>query len=82
MNPEIVEHQIKTTNVLRRERLDFMRDRFGHNDPPFNPQFGRITYLAHAKGFVMARRPGCRPFAISEARWRSFTFWDAKVHSR
>lgn len=53
-------------------------DRLGHNDPSGQPPtIGRITYLAHAKGYVMARRPGCTPFVISEKLWRSFPYWDS-----
>jgi hypothetical protein len=38
----------------------------------------RITYMAHGKGYVMARHPGAMPFAIPEALWRSFDYWTAK----
>ena len=56
------------------EQRAFVADRIGHNDSgPLarcNPQ--RLTYLAHGKGYVMVRHPGCIPFAISEKLWRSF----------
>lgn len=54
---------------------DFRRDRLGHNGKGDDPHLSRLTYLASAKGYVMARRPGCTPFAISEALWRSFPYW-------
>lgn len=54
---------------------DLQRDRFGHNNQGAVPHYSRITYLASAKGYVMARRPGCTPFAISEKLWRSFDYW-------
>lgn len=47
-------------------RRDFMRDR-DHN--------GRITYMAHAKGHVMTRRPGCIPFVLTEKEWWSLPMW-------
>lgn len=54
---------------------DMQRDRFGHNGVGAEPHYSRITYLASAKGYVMARRPGCTPWVISEALWRSFDYW-------
>lgn len=57
---------------------DLQRDRIGHNDTSAGrSRPSRITYLAHAKGYVMARHPGCSPFAISEALWSSFPYWTA-----
>lgn len=56
-------------------RRDFRRDRFGHNNKGPELCWSRITYLASAKGWVMARRPGATPFAIPEALWRSFAYW-------
>ncbi len=32
---------------------------------------GRVTYLAHGKGYVMIRRPGCIPFTLPEKEWRA-----------
>lgn len=61
------------------EDKDFRRDRYGHNGRTSQPAFGRITYLAHAKGYVMARRPHCTPFIISETLWRSFAFWNRET---
>jgi hypothetical protein len=62
VDPGIVEHQIKTTRTLINERKQFMADRIrnGH----------RVTYLAHAKNYVMVRHPGCIPFCVSEREWR------------
>lgn len=74
MKPELIEVQLKTANVLRRERLDFMRDRIGHNG---RGSPSRITYMTHAKGYVMARHPGCMPFVIPEKDWLSFPYIDA-----
>lgn len=54
---------------------DLQRDRFGHNGVGAVPHYSRVTYLAHAKGWVMARRPGCSPWAIPEKLWRSFDYW-------
>jgi hypothetical protein len=51
---------------------DFRRDRFGHNNVGAEPHLSRITYLASAKGYVMARRPGATPFVIPAALWSSF----------
>lgn len=52
----------------------FRADRVGHNDgsPVARANPRRLTYLAHGKGHVMVRHPGCSPFAISEKLWRSF----------
>lgn len=60
-------------SVAHDERQAFKADREGHNAE--GTFVSRITYLAHAKGYVMARRPGCRPFVITEALWRSFPLW-------
>ncbi len=30
---------------------------------------GRLRYMAHAKGYVMVRRPGCIPFVMDEKDW-------------
>ena len=32
---------------------------------------GRIVYMAHAKNYVMVRRPGCVPFVLTEKEWRT-----------
>lgn len=53
---------------------DFRHDRLG--------TAGRITYMAHGKGYVMARHPGAIPFAIPEALWRSFPYWTAEPQER
>lgn len=59
-----------------REQNNFTSDRLGHNNPTsIEPSLGRITYMTSAKGYVMARRPGCLPFVITEKLWRSFPLW-------
>jgi hypothetical protein len=55
--------------------LNLKADRWGHNGV-VNPCWGRITYIAHAKGYVMARRPRAVPFVITEKLWNSFPLWD------
>ncbi len=73
--------KLRTAAEIERERLDLKRDRYGHNDPiDQKPSFSRITYMCHAKGWVMARCPNCLPFVISERLWLSFDYWDD--HSR
>jgi hypothetical protein len=62
-------------NIAAMLDKDFRRDRFGHNNVGAEPHHGRIAYVAHGKGYVMARRPGCEPWVISEALWRSFPYW-------
>lgn len=65
---------IKTGREIEQERLEFKADRIGHNDggPIARSNPSRTTYMAHAKGWVMVRHPGCRPFLITEKLWRSF----------
>ena len=53
------------------DRKNFLADRWGHNGF-YEPTYSRVIYMAHAKGYVMARRPRCTPFVISEKLWRSF----------
>ena len=65
--------------ALQEER-DFKRDRYGHNHAHGKPSWSRITYLAHAKGYVMARRPACTPFVLSEKEWLEFPYFDPGVH--
>ena len=52
----------------------FKKDRVGTNGRP-GSRPSRITYLAHAKGYVMCRHPGCMPFVITEKEWLSFPLW-------
>lgn len=72
---------IKEALVPLKEKLEreaFQRDRYGHNNPypaPYKPHFSRIIYMCHAKGHVMARRPGCPPFVIPEKLWLSFDYY-------
>lgn len=70
---------IRTASEIESERKAFKADRYGHNNSlsAAEPPWGRITYLAHAKGYVMARRPGCTPFVLSEEMWKSFNLWAA-----
>ena len=56
------------------KRGDFMHDRIGTNGHPA-ARPSRVTYLAHGKGWVMVRHPGCIPFAITEDAWLSFPFY-------
>lgn len=62
-------------------RREFEADRWGHNNPRGQePTYGRIKYMTHAGGYVMARRPHCMPFVISEKLWRSFQIFDKAWH--
>jgi len=65
---------IRTAREIEDERLAFKADRVGHNDgnPVVRANPRRLTYLAHGKGYVMVRHPGCSPFAIPEKLWLSF----------
>lgn len=68
MDQRVVDAVMKPTRVLIRERLDFMRDRNGG---------GRLTYMAHAKAYVMVRHPHCVPFVMPEKDWRNLPYWDS-----
>lgn len=50
------------------------RPRHGHNHNG-GVFLSKITYMANAKGYVMARRPGCIPFVITEKQWLDFPLW-------
>ena len=63
------------TTGSKLKRGDFMHDRLGHNGRGPDPKSSRITYMAHAKGWVMVRHPGCIPFAITEKDWLSFPIY-------
>jgi hypothetical protein len=65
---------LKTASEIERERRAFKRDRIGHNG---RGTPSRITYVAHGRGYVMARHPGCMPFVISEKDWRNFPYFTA-----
>lgn len=65
----------------KRRCNDFTSNRWGHNGYGARPIKSRITYMAHAKGYVMARRPGCMPFVISEKLWLSFELYDKTRHT-
>lgn len=68
--------EIRTGSEIEGERLAFKAPRHGHNNPPGQePTWGRINYMAHADGYVMARRPRATPFVIPEALWLSFDPW-------
>jgi hypothetical protein len=75
--------QIRTASEIEAERKAFKADRVGHNgNIRARMQPRRITYLAHGKGWVMARHPGCSPFAIQEQLWRSFPLYERPPHSQ
>jgi hypothetical protein len=65
--------ELRTGREIEQDRLRFKADRIGHNGLG-SPS--RVTYLAHARGYVMARHPGCIPFAIPEKEWLSFPLWE------
>lgn len=72
---------LRTASEIETARKEFKADRYGHNNPTsIKPRLGRITYMAHAKGYVMARRPGAMPFVITEKLWRSFPLWNGLWH--
>lgn len=54
------------------------RPRYGHTHSSSASRaiWTKITYMAHAKGYVMARRPGCEPFILTENQWAAFPFYD------
>jgi hypothetical protein len=56
---------------------DIKFDRYGA--PAHSDQLGRLSYLAHGKGYVMARRPGCVPFAVTIQEWQAMEFWSAHL---
>lgn len=60
---------------------DFRRDRVGTNGHP-EARPSRMTYMAHGKGYVMVRHPGCTPFAISEAAWLAFPIFQIQPKFR
>ena len=60
------EFEFKTARVLERERKEFKRDRYWAG--------GRVRYMAHAGGYVMARKRGAMPFVIAEKEWRQLPF--------
>jgi hypothetical protein len=37
---------------------------------------GKATYMAHGKSYVMARRPGCAPFVVTEKEWREMPLFE------
>lgn len=65
--------EIRTAAEIEAERKAFKADRVGHNGSLIGAKHPRrLIYLAHAKGYVMARHPHCIPFVITESLWRSF----------
>lgn len=56
------------------EEQEFRRDRVGTNGYP-GARPSRVTYMAHAKGYVMVRHPGCSPFTVTEKEWRAFPYY-------
>lgn len=70
---------LRTAYEIEVERLTFKHDRKGHNYAMGSEPFlSRITYMVHAKGYVMCRHPGCRPFVITEKQWREFPLWQGE----
>ena len=63
------------------KRDPFKQDRYGgaHSHP--SASRGRLTYMVHAKGYVMVRRPGRIPFVITEKLWLSFPVFDPEKHA-
>lgn len=41
---------------------------------------GRIDLMAHARGWVMVRRPGCVPFCMKATEWLALPPWE-KPHA-
>lgn len=56
---------LRTASEIERERLDFKRDRYKGT---------RVKYLAHAKGYVMVRKPRAAPFVMTEKEWRQLPY--------
>lgn len=61
------------TIMVNAVKANFRRDRVGTNGHP-EARPSRVTYMAHGKGWVMCRHPGCVPFAVTEKRWLEFPF--------
>ena len=36
-------------------------------------QYGEIRYMTRSGGYVMCRRPRCRPFALTEKEWNKLS---------
>lgn len=53
---------------------DFKRDRAGAGGG-YGAKPSRVTYMAHGKGYVMIRHPGCIPFVVTEKEWLAFPLW-------
>lgn len=66
MSSEVIEASAGALRDARREQRDFERDRFWRT--------GRVKYMAHAKGWVMARKRGAVPVVISEKEWRQLPY--------
>ena len=62
----------------KRDLENILKDRYGHNhnNGTGEPRWSRVTYLAHAKGYVMARRPGRTPFVVTSEQWLDFPLWE------
>lgn len=59
----------------------FKKDRYGGMHAHPSAHRGRLTYMVHAKGYVMVRRPGRMPFVIAEKLWLSFPLFDPEKHA-
>lgn len=60
---EISGHDLKR---MYQEKREFERDR--------SYRGGRVKYMTHVDGYVMARKPRAMPFVISEKEWRHLPF--------
>lgn len=60
--------ELRKAAEIEGERREFKADRGGPG--------GRVTYIAHGRGYVMIRRPGCVPFVVTEDDWRSRPLWN------
>lgn len=55
------------------------RPRYGHNHSNRSVYaWTKITYMAHAKHYVMVRRPHCTPFVLTEKQWLAFPLWEGQ----
>lgn len=69
LSEKIIEASAESLRAAFADRRDLQADR----------QRGvfLVRYLAHADGYVMARRPGCRPFVLTETEWRGLRKYPA-----
>lgn len=72
LHKETIEVSARDLKAAWREAQEFEADR--------HPSSGRTTYMAHGKGYVLVRHPGCIPFVVTEAEWRAMPLWQ-KPHA-